>query len=531
MGLIKKKTAVRGSEGGLKYICDVCSADITSTVRIRCAHSSCHEYDLCVPCFSQGSKSKDHDPGSHPYYVIEQHSIPIFDEEWGADEETLLLEGAETYGLGSWADIADHIGGYRDKDEVRDHYINTYVNSPNFPLPMHASPADTALTEEWPREKFLPRKKRRIEQRKEERSNASPPEPTKRTVASTPACHEVAGYMPGRMEFEIEHFNDAEEVVQHMQFDPGEGEGEEYDSNGRVIDEEVNLKMMIMQVYNARLTSRVERKRIYFEHELLEYKRKQKEEKALSAEEKAILHKAKPFARLMRRDDFKDFLDDLLYEHNLRHAISTLQEWRRMQVSEFKAGEKYEQEKQARIQRLSSYAYDRHATSQRAPKIAAPIDTPPAIAALTGPELPDRSKIGGKTPSLSTPFRTAVGATEKKILTNGDLNAANGMATPIPQRPSKFEAKTANNVAPLKWEVIQPPDLHILTKDEQDVCSILRICPKPYIVMKENVMREAQKHGGILKKKNCREICHIDSQKAAKLFDFWSHSGWIAQGR
>lgn len=33
MGVIRKKTAVRGGEGGVKYHCDVCSADITSTVR------------------------------------------------------------------------------------------------------------------------------------------------------------------------------------------------------------------------------------------------------------------------------------------------------------------------------------------------------------------------------------------------------------------------------------------------------------------------------------------------------------------
>lgn len=32
MGVIRKKTAARGGEGGVKYVCDVCSADITSTV-------------------------------------------------------------------------------------------------------------------------------------------------------------------------------------------------------------------------------------------------------------------------------------------------------------------------------------------------------------------------------------------------------------------------------------------------------------------------------------------------------------------
>jgi hypothetical protein len=34
MGVIRKKTATRGGEGGVKYVCDVCSADITSTVRL-----------------------------------------------------------------------------------------------------------------------------------------------------------------------------------------------------------------------------------------------------------------------------------------------------------------------------------------------------------------------------------------------------------------------------------------------------------------------------------------------------------------
>jgi hypothetical protein len=34
MGVIRKKTATRGGEGGVKYVCDVCSADITSTVSI-----------------------------------------------------------------------------------------------------------------------------------------------------------------------------------------------------------------------------------------------------------------------------------------------------------------------------------------------------------------------------------------------------------------------------------------------------------------------------------------------------------------
>lgn len=39
MGIIRKKTATRAGEGGVKYVCDICSADITSTVSRR---SACH---------------------------------------------------------------------------------------------------------------------------------------------------------------------------------------------------------------------------------------------------------------------------------------------------------------------------------------------------------------------------------------------------------------------------------------------------------------------------------------------------------
>ena len=85
-----------------------------------------------MQCFADGESSHNHQPATHPFRVIEQNSVPIYDKNWGADEELLLLEGAEIYGLGSWADIADHIGGYRTKDEVREHYEKTYLESSRF---------------------------------------------------------------------------------------------------------------------------------------------------------------------------------------------------------------------------------------------------------------------------------------------------------------------------------------------------------------------------------------------------------------
>ena len=530
MGVIRKKTVTRGTEGGLKYICDVCSADITSTVsslvlaehifkppslmmrerkkrkartdhgaqvRIRCADSACDEYDLCVPCFANGATSRSHDPSAHPYSVIEQHSIPIYTKDWGADEELLLLEGAEVYGLGSWADIADHIGGYRTKEEVRDHYIKTYIDSPNFPLPEKADPKDISLLEEVPREKFQARKKQRIEERKEAAKSAPPATPKQKPTASVPACHEVQGYMPGRLEFETEFANEAEEAVQSMQFEPGEG------VNPRTgeLDLEMELKMVVMDIYNSRLTARAERKKTIFEHNLLEYRKATAIDKKRTKEERDLFNKAKPFARMMNRSDFNDTAQGFEYEHNLRQAIAQLQDWRQMGIGDLKSGEKYETEKQVRAQRPApTGSFDRLA-GVRAPKPAPPIETPSATTALTAPELPERLKP--QPPTLSLPVQT------KGPLTNGTSNLTNPPPHIANQKPPPFSIIPLTNTQPLKLTHENATDLHLLTREEAELCSMLRLMPKAYLVIKEGLIREAVKAGGAMKKKVAREICKV----------------------
>ncbi|KAI0831020.1 transcriptional adaptor-like protein [Hypoxylon sp. FL0890] len=527
MGVIRKKTATRGGEGGVKYVCDVCSADITSTVRIRCAHSACNEYDLCVQCFASGASSGSHQPATHPYKVIEQNSFPIFDRDWGADEELLLLEGCEIYGLGSWADIADHIGGYRHKDEVRDHYLKVYVDSPCFPLPERCKPSDMELAQEISREEFQARKKRRIEERREAQKNAPPMPPKTKPTASVPSCHEIQGYMPGRLEFETEYANEAEEAVQLMQFDPGDG------INPRTgeLEPEMELKLTVMDIYNSRLTQRVERKKVIFEHNLLEYRENTKQEKKRTKEERDLLNKAKPFARMMNHDDFESFCQGLIDESNLRQAIAQLQEWRNMKIGDLRSGEKYEQEKAQRIQKaipMGSMDRERLASAQRSKQSVQP-EPPSGAALLVAPELPFRPAANGTTPQ-GAPDGSANG--EIKPLTNGHTNgvtngvAVNGSSTPGKQ---KFVAQPISGVQPLVLTQDNAPDLHLLTPEEVELCKVCRLQPKPYLMIKEQVFKEGLKGNGALKKKQVKEISRLDSQKGSRIFDFFINSGWIAK--
>lgn len=63
-------------------------------------------------------------------------------------------------------------------------------------------------------ETFQARKKARIEEAQKRPVPIPPPKP----LASAPTCHEIAGFMPGRLEFETEWENDAEALIKDMEF-------------------------------------------------------------------------------------------------------------------------------------------------------------------------------------------------------------------------------------------------------------------------------------------------------------------------
>ena len=507
MGVIRKNAASRGGDGGTKYHCDVCSIDITSTVRISCANPACHDYDLCVPCFSRGEQSKTHEPRTHEYHVVEQNSIPIYTEDWGADEELLLLEGSERYGLGSWADVAEHIGGYREKDEVRDHYIDTYINSSLFPLPELADPADTALFERIPKDEFQARKKRRIEERKEVAKSAPPATPKQKPTASVPACHEVQGFMPGRLEFETEFANDAEEAVQHMSFEPGDG----LDPVTGLMDEETTLKMTVFDIYNSRLKARTDRKRIIFEHNLLEYKKNQLLDKKRTKEEKDLLNKAKPFGRMLGHEDFEGLNRDLLLEHNLRIAISQLQEWKQIGITDLKGGEKYENDKQARMQRNQPQGqFDRMPQIPKKGSQVQQSELPTEASKLTTPELPLRFQRKPKTVPQFADSAPPVENDFDKLF--AEASGADNSSTIKPKIRYVVPPLTGTTPWKLENDKALAPDLQLLSEEEIQLCNSLHIRPKPYLALKEGLLKEAMKQGGHMKKKEARGVCRVSDQ-------------------
>ena len=446
----------------------------------------------------------------------------------------MLLEGAELYGLGSWADIADHIGGFRQKDEVREHYIHTYVKTKNFPLPDQADAFDLTLTEEVPRDEFQARKKRRIEDRKEAQKNAPPAAPKQKPTSSVPSCHEVQGYMPGRLEFEVELHNDAEEAVQHMQFDPGEGN---VNPRTGTVEPEFELKMVIMDIYNSKLTARAQRKKSIFEHHLLEYRKNTGSDKKRSKDERDLMTKCKPFIRMTNNDDFQALTQGLEYEHNLRQAIAQLQDWRHHNIGDLKIGEKYEAEKAQRLARpVQTGAFDRLPGS-RPPKPPVQTETPQAIQQLVAPLLPERLKSSLRPASASAATLTN-GTSKSSAHTSSTLTPSsaaanksqpNGTSNATPLLRSTYTPSAIPGVNPLRLYPHDVADVHLLTAEEKQLCIATRLSPKSYLVMKEAILREATKSGGGLKRKAVKEVCRIEATRSQRVWEFLVRGGWIAR--
>jgi Zinc finger, ZZ type len=62
------------------YHCNYCQADISNTVRIKCA--VCPDFDLCLECFSVGVEITPH-RNDHAYRVVDNLSFPLFQLGWG----------------------------------------------------------------------------------------------------------------------------------------------------------------------------------------------------------------------------------------------------------------------------------------------------------------------------------------------------------------------------------------------------------------------------------------------------------------
>ncbi|KAH7907413.1 hypothetical protein BJ138DRAFT_1014539 [Hygrophoropsis aurantiaca] len=558
------------NEPGLQIQCDSCMNDLTHSIRIKCADPVCEPgdgVDICPACFCSGKEFARH-KRDHAYRVIELHSYPIFTADWGADEELLLLEGISLEGFGNWNEIAKHVGT-RTKEQVEKHYNEVYVDSPFWPLPRMDVKFDISPDE------FLANKRRRIALLPSQSSTHPPAKPA---PTSAPGVHEVATFLPGRLEFEHELDNEAEDLVKDLEFgvccawggdgimeDAADGDvlgrakmaeemsgerrsvgvngnamsvngvnGHHAHTNGsartsvkpedsstelvtaedekdknkdnttaaaaddatRGPPEDVSLpppyetsdslafKLTLLEMYNQRVDKRHEAKAVMFERGLLEFKKMQAAEKKRPKEEKDIVHRLRPFARLQTAEDYEAFSADILYEAMLRKRIQELQQYRRMGLTTAADIDKFDLDAKANVSRD-------YYSSERLSQLRA----------------------GG----------TGRESEGRKSHERDPTPKAGGSQGPAGTGPP-------NRKQPAPLNLANSPSLHLLSPAEQTLCSQLRILPKPYLIIKETLVREYARRGGKLRRREARDLVRVDVNKTSRVWDFLVQAGFLRVG-
>lgn len=74
------------------------------------------------------------------------------------------------------------------------------------------------------------------------------------------------------------------------------------------------------------------------------------------------------------------------------------------------------------------------------------------------------------------------------------------------------------------------PYLHLLTPEEQVLCSTLRIIPRSYLTVKETLVREYARRGGKLRRREARDLVKIDVNKTSRIWDFLVQTGIMSVG-
>ncbi|KAI9217788.1 hypothetical protein BC828DRAFT_390296 [Blastocladiella britannica] len=495
-------TVTHRKNDGLRYHCDVCRTDVTNLPRIRCAE--CVDLDLCVECFARGAVP-DRGPNTHvpthAYRVMDVLTFPIFEHHWFAEEELLMLEALEKYGMGAWQDVADHIGT-KSPSEVEEHYYRVFLNSAQWPMPepiqdfvrqpvppKHHDPVLPALQGAAGSKKF-----------------------SKPILKSNPTNHEVAGFMPGRNEWDTDyldfHMRD-EDCVKELEF-------LETDA-----PEETELKLAMMEIYNDKLERKYDRKKLIFDRGLHEFKQVKDFEAKKPSDERKLLNEIKVFAKLMSRQDYNDFAEGLLIEHQLKARIKRLQEYRRVGIRTFSEAQVFEQSKASAAQA---------ATKGAAPAVPRPVPLPPLVLHFAPPALA-AAATGDVPPSLSAePAASARASSSTSDLMTAVPPAATtpaaSAAPPVAPTPPPPTTGRRAGLPKVPLDISNSENVHLLNDREQALCSTLRFLPKAYLGLKELVLGEYVRRGP-LGKRQIREMARIDVNKMSILTQFWIESGWL----
>jgi transcriptional adapter 2-alpha len=243
----------------------------------------------------------------------------------------------------------------------------------------------------------------------------------------------------------------------------------------------LDLKLSMLEIYFGVLQRRMAKKQFVFEHGLIEFKRQQSVDKMRSKEDRDVFHQIKPYSRFMNPEVFDDFLSGLVREEELRRKNQMLQEYRRHGLRTFAEVSRFEAEKK----HLELYLKGGSSLARNPLPAKEPFALPSVAHSHHSPSEPSYNDF----------------------------------------RPSNSSSGGGRRLgAPLN--ISNAEGAEMLSEKERQICSLLRLYPRLYLSIKDTLIREYMKYGG-LKRAQARAALKIDVNKTSRLYDFFVSAGWI----
>lgn len=297
--------------------CKACDKDILGQVHINCAYctDTLHKFvNLCIDCFQKGAEYDKAHKRWHSYRVIDNLSYSLFDQDWSAEQELLLLDAIKYVGDLEWDRIAKNmnrglgIEKKKTKQEIRLHYYNIYFNTPTAPLP------DTTKRNEVHEYFKYITGTSNSKQAVGIRLNRIKLLKYSDTPNST-CLMEAAGYLPFRDVFENEYENFSEVEIKDILIQEDD------------MDWFVKLKLARLRSYNDVLLERNRLKAFTHDYGLfdVDYVKKMSDGSEYTQEEFEIRKLLDPYMVTMKCKTYRKLLREMLKQNELKRRIEQLE--------------------------------------------------------------------------------------------------------------------------------------------------------------------------------------------------------------
>ena len=325
---------------------------------------------------------------------------------------------------------------------------------------------------------------------------------------------DLAGFMPRRGDFDIEWDNDAEKLIEDMEFLPGDSK------------EDNETKLKVLQIYDARLNNRNYRKQFLLDRGLLDYRKKYKEMNQLPSDERDLVNRMRLFARFHSPEEHKKLIKNLLKAKRMRKEIARLQMFRRMGFTSMAEAERFELDRNRR--EMHRIACEEREKEEKK-----------ALDALNDGERGGQNTLSLAELSASYMKHYKPSDRSKRMAISSETQDAdntlneNGIGHTLTTLENADETQIINKVVhdPVEtFDVTKCEGFELLSKKEVNLCQELQLKPALYNEAKKTIINHSLANN-LLDEENSnrRTIFKIDieKKKGKEVVDFILQAGWV----